>query len=387
MKLIVAALLAGILLLVGCSPLEPMTKPVKLISFDEYSASVIKDLHHRRNFQTPDTEMELIWNSPREWRPANSAADENYQKGVLLVHGLGDSPWSFNDIAKSLSDKGFLVRTVLLDGHGSNPKNMLAVTAEQWRETVYQQAEALLQDVKGSVYIGGFSTGGNLALEYAYDNPNIAGLLLFSPGFKSSIPLQWLTPVIADIKPWMITPEDTDSLQTAVRYMYVPTNGFAQYYRTSQRSQNLLKHPYTKPVFMVVSENDSVLDTEYLLKVFQTRFINPRSRLIWYGGLPSTLSDKSRIYIKTDQLESQRISQFSHMGILFSPENELYGRNGSLRICMNSLNEDEIKACEEGSELWFSAWGYHEDGKVHARLTFNPYFSWQNEMLYLTIAE
>lgn len=27
--------------------------------------------------------------------------------------------------------------------------------------------------------------------------------------------------------------------------------------------------------------------------------------------------------------------------------------------------------------MWYSDWGYREPGKMHARLTFNPYFTWQ----------
>jgi hypothetical protein len=27
--------------------------------------------------------------------------------------------------------------------------------------------------------------------------------------------------------------------------------------------------------------------------------------------------------------------------------------------------------------VWYSDWGYREPGKMHARLTFNPYFNWQ----------
>ena len=70
------------------------------------------------------------------------------------------------------------------------------------------------------------------------------------------------------------------------------------------------------------------------------------------------------------------------MGVLFSPDNPLYGSQGQLRICLNNMNAEERKACENGSPLWFSAWWYHEEGKVHARLTYNPYFSWQNAVMF-----
>ena len=85
--------------------------------------------------------------------------------------------------------------------------------------------------------------------------------------------------------------------------------------------------------------------------------------------------------VRADSLPAYRISQFSHMGLLFSPSNALYGEGGSLRICQNGQAERVTRACLEGEAVWYSDWGYREPGKVHARLTFNPYFEWQTSVL------
>ena len=70
-----------------------------------------------------------------------------------------------------------------------------------------------------------------------------------------------------------------------------------------------------------------------------------------------------------------RVSNMSHMGILFSPENPYYGVDGSERICRNGQEAPGAEAyCRAGNPVWYSTWGYQEDGKVHARLTFNPAF-------------
>lgn len=354
--------------------------PVASVSFNDYRNETLRTLRESRSFQLPDKETELHWNAPQEWLPAPQSGNLHPQKGILLVHGLGDSPWSFHDIAQELAAQGFLVRTVLLPGHGTDPADMLSVTAEQWQRVVYEQALALERDVDGPVYLGGFSTGANLVLGYAYDHPEIAGLVLFSPGFKS-FPFGWLAPLASKVRPWIIAPGDDVPMQTPVRYMNVPTNGYAQFYRTSVAARRLLSRPYNKPVFMVVAQHDSVLDTDYLLDIFQRRFTHPLSRLIWYGTKPDGLTDSKRILIRKDRLPEQRISQFSHMGLLFSPANPLYGDRGTLRICLNSLSESNTQACEQGSPVWYSGWGYHEEGKVHARLTFNPYFDWQTSVM------
>ncbi|WP_064697403.1 alpha/beta hydrolase [Rhizobium aegyptiacum] len=355
------------------------------VPFLDYQRDVLNHVRAGRISDARNLEAEVALNGPREWWPAKSGRGTKPEKGILLVHGLGDSPWTFNDVAQEFVKHGFLVRTILLPGHGTHPNDMLDVELEQWQKVVQEQAATLKQDVE-QVYLGGFSTGANLVTEYAYENDDIAGLVLFSPAFKSSTRFDWMTPLISWVRPWLLSPEGGRPLQNAVRYFMVPTNGFAQFYRSSVAVRRALKkRPYKKPVFMVVSQHDSVLDADYLLDVFENRFTNPASRLIWYGTIPARVSDTERVIVRTDQLPSHRISQFSHMGILFSPENSLYGEHGSLRICWNGQEEAATEACSGRATVWYSDWGYRERGKIHARLTFNPYFQWQNSVMLWVI--
>lgn len=357
----------------------------ELVPFLVYQRDVLNHLRAGRISDTGNLEAEVALNGPREWWPAKSGRGTKPEKGILLVHGLGDSPWTFNDVAQEFAKRGFLVRTVLLPGHGTHPNDMLDVELEQWQKVVQEQAATLKQDVK-QVYLGGFSTGANLVTEYAYESDDIAGLALFSPAFKSSTRFDWMTPLISWVRPWLLSPEGGRPLRNAVRYFMVPTNGFAQFYRSSVAVRRALKkRPYKKPVFMVVTQHDSVLDADYLLNVFENRFTNPANRLIWYGTIPAKVSDTERVIVRTDHLPSHRISQFSHMGILFSPANNLYGEHGSLRICWNGQEEAATEACNGGATVWYSDWGYRERGKIHARLTFNPYFQWQNSVMLRVI--
>lgn len=368
-----------LVLSIACASMNSQAEAMPM-AFADYQQVTHQQLRERRRFQTTDVQAELAWNGPREWRPAASAAGKA-AKGILLVHGLGDSPWSFNDAAPQLAVQGFLVRTVLLPGHGTRPEDLLDATIEQWRQVVEMQAAALARDVE-HVYLGGFSTGANLALEHAYSHPDVAGLVLFSPGLRANSPLAWLAPLVARLRPWLVAPDGQTPMQNSVRYLNTPTNGFAQFYRSSSAAQSLLRErTYDKPVFMVVAQHDSVLDTDYLLDVFQRRFTHPASRLVWYGQPTAGLTDTTRVLVRDDRLPRLRISQFSHMGLLFSPANPLYGEEGSLRFCWNGQDELATQSCEQGGPVWYSDWGYREDGKVHARLTFNPYFDWQASVM------
>ncbi len=369
-----------ICLLCACATIERVETSVEPKSFEEYRNDTLTYMREARKFQLVDKESELQWNAPKQWTPESLGVNGKPERGILFVHGLGDSPWSFTDLGKQLAEQGFLVRTVLLPGHGTSPYDMLNVTAEEWIRIVYEQAKRLTEDVEGEVFLGGFSTGANIVLDYAYKHPEIAGLIFFSPGFKS-MPFDWLAPLVSKVMPWIIEPGENIPMQTPIRYMNVPTNGYTQFYRTSVNARRLLEHKYDRPVFMAVAEHDSVLDTNYLLKTFQNRFVHPKSRLIWYGKEPENISAPNRILVRDDNLPEERISQFSHMGLLFSHENPLYGRNGTQRICLNGMNSESRLACENGAEVWFSAWGYEEKDKVHARLTYNPYFQWQTSVL------
>ena len=369
------ASLLSLLTLQACTSMAESDEPKQ--RFEDYRQQTLELIRNQRNFQTADHQAELDWNAPRQWTPSGTP-----KGGVLLVHGLGDSAWSFHDVAQMLAAQGYLVRTVLLPGHGPKPEDMLDVRLEQWQRVVREQAQLLAREVP-KVYLGGFSTGANLVLDYAYGHDEIAGLLLFSPAFRSNSGYAWLTPWIGWARPWLAAPnQGLRPMQTPVRYMNMPTNGFAQFYRSSALAQDRLhQRRYDKPVFIAIAEHDSVLDTDYVLDNFSQRFSNPASRLIWYGDLPARAANTPRVEVRKDYLPEYRISRFSHMGLLFSADNPLYGVSGSQRICWNGKSTPDTAKCMAGEPVWYSDWGYTESGKIHARLTFNPYFEWQTQVM------
>jgi alpha-beta hydrolase superfamily lysophospholipase len=347
-------------------------------TFAAHRAEARRALERNRKPVGPDRLAETEWNLPREWRPAGTA-----RKGVLLVHGLGDSPWSFVDVAPRLADQGYLVRTVLLPGHGTTPSDLLEVRLEDWQRVVREQVAALREDVP-EVYLGGFSTGANLVTAYALQDEAVAGLLLYSPAFRSGSRLEWLTPWLTLVKPWLLPTGAERPQQTPVRYLNTPTNGFAQYYRSNVAARQALAHKaFAKPALLVMAEHDSVVDAGFVFETFGTRFTHPASRLIWYGATPAFADGKrdARVLARPDVMPNERISQFSHMSVLFSPANTLYGRDGKLRLCHNGQDPAAYQRCEAGEPVWYSDWGYQESGKVHARLTFNPYFEWQTGVM------
>jgi alpha-beta hydrolase superfamily lysophospholipase len=90
---------------------------------------------------------------------------------ALLIHGLTDSPYSVKALAESLHGHGFDVTVVRLPGHGTLPSMMVEMSHRDWTAAVRIAARDVVSRVAPGqpFYIGGYSTGGTLALQYALD--------------------------------------------------------------------------------------------------------------------------------------------------------------------------------------------------------------------------
>ena len=96
--------------------------------------------------------------------------EEEIKGGVLLVHGLTDSPYHLKAIGEIFFDNGFYVIGLRLPGHGTVPGGLLNVTWEDWYSAVKFGARMVLKKIgnrrDSKFYVGGFSTGGALTLRY-----------------------------------------------------------------------------------------------------------------------------------------------------------------------------------------------------------------------------
>ncbi|WP_070972048.1 alpha/beta fold hydrolase [Vibrio sonorensis] len=340
-------------------------------TFAQYRSDTITWLRENRLAISDDPESELLLNAPREFVPTSPNGS-----AVLLAHGLGDSPYSFIDIGTNLAQNGYLVRTILLSGHGSKVGDLQLATLEDWQATVAHHTKLLKRDYK-NVWLGGYSTGANLVSTIALSDPSIQGLLLFSPAFEPSSSLVSLAPYAQ----WIFNWADQDPEDNPLRYNSLPMNAAAAYYQSSVEVRKALCDvgEYEKPVFITMSEGDGVIDQKYVLDKFNSVFTHRSNYLMWLGD--ASIKDK-RAHSYTMNLPKKRISNGSHMGLLFSPENPLYGETGELTICSNGQGEEKQKQCEDGEDVWYSAWGYTEENKIHARLTYNPYFKQMMKGIY-----
>ncbi|WP_197469214.1 carboxylesterase [Oleiphilus sp. HI0125] len=357
----------------GCSalahkPYIPMNESAQYYnylqpSFSDYLEESERWLSEHRAYISEDHAKELAMNMPFEVRPS---APSN--KAILFVHGLGDSPYSFSDLGNTMAEQGFYVQSLLLPGHGSKPEDLMLPSYEDWQTIVDHYAE-LLKGEYDEVWLGGFSTGANLITINTIERGNVDGLILVSPGYQSRAPiLEKFAPFVSLFVDGYKTEE-----QNLARYTSAPINGAIAYSESAQRVRDLLEeNTISVPALLIMSEADSVIDPEETQELFSQHFNHPTNQTIWYG---ESRFDEPSILFESMRIADKRISTGSHMSPLFAPSNFYYGEQAERTMCLNSMSLRDLKHCNDGREVWYSAWGYTEKGKVHARLTYNPYYA------------
>ncbi len=108
--------------------------------------------------------------------------------GVLLLHGMSDSPYTLHTLGTALNERGYQVIGMRMPGHGTAPSGLKSVRWEDMAAAVRLGAIHLAEAVGGGpIHIVGYSTGGALALNFALDalegetSPVPASLVLISP--------------------------------------------------------------------------------------------------------------------------------------------------------------------------------------------------------------
>jgi alpha-beta hydrolase superfamily lysophospholipase len=109
--------------------------------------------------------------------------------GVLLLHGLTDSPYSLRSVGLALVARGYRVVGLRLPGHGTAPSGLLTFEVEDLAAATQLAMRDLRQSLGAGppIYMIGYSNGAALAVSYALDArtdstlPRPAGLVLISP--------------------------------------------------------------------------------------------------------------------------------------------------------------------------------------------------------------
>ena len=220
--------------------------------------------------------------------------------GVLLLHGMSDSPYSLRALGEALNNHGYQVIGLRSPGHGTAPSGLKRATWQDMAAAVKLAMKHLESSLgSGAIHIIGYSTGASLALDYALNAVEEASatvpasLVLISPairihssgalaGFKNSLSvlpgldgLAYLS-VMAEFDPY--------------KYNSFATNAGAQVHRLTRdvdrRLQALAQNPEAvgklPPILVLKSTVDSTVTTDAVVDNLLMRLPAGRNELVLF---------------------------------------------------------------------------------------------------------
>ena len=220
--------------------------------------------------------------------------------GVLLLHGMSDSPYSMRALANTLNQQGYHVIALRSPGHGTVPSGLRTSSWQDMAAAIELAMRHLSAESAGRpVHIIGYSTGASLALNYALDTleqPEIkvpATVVLISPailvhpasamaGFKDSLSalpgldgLAYLT-VMDEFDPY--------------KYNSFATNAAAQVHGITRhvdgRIQSLAGDPAVAgrlpPILAIKSTVDATVTTDAVVDSLLVRLPANRNELLLF---------------------------------------------------------------------------------------------------------
>ena len=341
-------------------------------------------------------ELEPKWveaRLPFEYKSDKAKCDVStpYKKGVLLIHGLTDSPFILRDIGNRFKEDCYWVRSILLPGHGTVPGDLLNIKYSEWISAT-DAGIASFKNIVDELYIVGFSTGASLTLHHVLskNNPkNIKGLILISPGIQENTSLGFMARWIGTLGEFLPRAAWLDLLpdRDKVKYESFPANAGAQFHYLTKEMRELAEAnpPIEIPVFMALSSADATVDPLIAKDFFCSHTQNPKNHMIWYTGEAKTAKENpvcSGGTIKTKNIADKTLGilNYSHLALPVSPTNAYYGKGGEYKNCLAYTNhEKDLQACQQvidaSSTVKYGEKTDKNDGHPVRRITFNPEFN------------
>jgi len=354
------------------------------LSFADYvlsSRAMIAKTHKAAN--ATELNKMVDGNSPFEMVPAASCPSGHgkpYRRGILLSHGLSDSPYFMRKLGEFFQENCFKVMAVLLPGNGTQPGDLLDVSWRAWVKAEAYGTDKLAAEVD-EVYLAGYSTGGTLSVYQSQRDERVRGLFLFAPALKVSsfAALASLHKIISWAIPsakWLSIKLDRDWY----KYESFPANAATQIYELTKEI-DLQSLAVKIPVFAAASEDDTTVDTPTTIK-FMANTLNPASKLVLYSrdlnhrpeGMPA-----EKLEMVNSVFPDQKILSSAHTAIVLPPSDLHYGIAGEYLNCNHYFPDemDKYRTCHNHSEEDFQGELTKDNlnAGIMRRLTYNPNFA------------
>ncbi|MDI9569524.1 MAG: alpha/beta hydrolase [Pseudomonadota bacterium] len=393
---IVIAIVVGCLLS-GCAAGPPRLRPSGLnavfsgkegmpfAAYVEQTRTML--LQARPDIHDGNREYILAANLPFELAPDRETfprgRDGKHRRGILLIHGLSDSPYMLRPLARHFRDRGFLVRTILLPGHGTVPGDLLEARWQEWRRAAQYGIGVMKEEVE-ELYLGGFSTGAALSVLAVLGGEDIQGLVLVSPALGVKDRRVALAGALRVVRDWVGDVRDDADY---AKYETFAVNAAYQIYQLTGEIDRLLEEGkrIEVPVFAVLSAEDATIDAERALEVFRRYASSEHNVVILYARDPQAAicAGSGKIYCEGSHLPDLRILDFSHVALPMPCDDPHYGLGEGYKNCLHYGDDQEkMRRCRNDGMVWQ---GEITAANLHSltlrRLTCNPKFAGMRERL------
>lgn len=325
------------------------------------------------------------------WNRSFILAPEQPRGGVLLVHGLSDSPYSLRTVAQALFDQGYYVLGLRMPGHGTAPSGLIHTSWQDMAAAVRLAATHVSQNIGSEMPISivGYSMGAAQAVNYAltalkdHALPQVSSLVLISPaiGVSSAASLavwQSRLSIIPGLE--KLAWNDIGPEYDPYKYNSFAVNAGDQMYRLTQAINKKLSQlneagrqgefPRTLAIMSVI---DATVSTQAVVTHLFDKVDNSDNQLVIYD---INRNESYTPFIKKDPIDDYR-HILNHSSLNFnltllsdqSTDTDRLVAHKWVRVSENGNPEASTQPTTESTDL---IWPRHVYSLSHVALPFPP---------------
>lgn len=273
--------------------------------------------------------------------------------GILLLHGLSDSPYHLRSIARLFQEQGYRVVCLRLPGHGTVPSALKDIHWRDWVEAVDYGVNTLREELGDlPFFMGGFSTGGALSVHYslrqALDQADLMPekVFLFAPAMGVSAAasfadwhytLSWL-PFFEKFQWTDVEPE-----YDPYKYNSFPKNAADQIYDLTQENLKLIKQVQKR------YPDRSQLPSFYSFISIADATVSPQALMDMYAAIGSEESELMLFDVNRLQPEFFQ-SEYAQLEV--EKITQMKGWQSTLNVLANLPNDTLADAYLAEATIW-----------------------------------